>query len=441
MAKPTFLFVNIGGDFLSIHQRIAAEGYQCFSWYEPEAKKANRHAGEGIIECVEDMYDVVLRFFDRKDDLIIIFDDNGKGDEADVLRKSGYKVIGSSCFGDRMEHDRLKGNDLASNVGLSLPKTYKFKDFAKAISWLQSQKEGRYYFKGNGADLAGSSKTHFGKTPDDMIWYLEWIQKDQSAHNYHVDEFEIQEMVDGIEIDFGRWFDGERFAPAIAVDFEQKTMRGLGAPEGCLGQIITYIEPTVPYAKHFDLLEKVLRKSESGANEWAGNNIVSLKDALPYFLEWTPRFGWDSTFGELALLQEAGKSIAEFFIRLAYAKPFPKDFFPIGRYSAAVRLYSESTGRPGDDVCGKPLYFDPEKAASFWWYGVRMHEDGRYEVTGNPFGVATATGDTPEEALRNVYELIDPKGPYLSTPDLFYSPFIGEKVTESIDSLRKMGVL
>jgi phosphoribosylamine-glycine ligase len=441
MKKPTFLWINIGGDFMSLHQRVAEEGYQCFSWYDPGCKKSNRHAGKGMIEVIDDMYDVINKFFDRKDELIVIFDDNGAGDEADVLRKSGYKVIGTSSFADRMEHDRTKGNDLAVTLGLAIPKTYKFKDFGKAVTWASSQKEGTFYFKGDGFDMAGSSYTHFSKSPEDLVWYLEWIQKDVSEKGKTLESFEIQECVDGIEVDFGRWFDGEKFAPAIAIDFEQKTIHGLGSPQGCLGQIMTYVEPTIPFNEYFDRLEKILKKSGSGPNEWAANSIVSHKDNQPYFLEWTPRFGWDSTFGELQLIKENGKSIAEFFIRIAYGKPFPKDFFPIGRYSCAVRLFSESTGTEGKEVKGKPLYFDPEKADNFWWYGVRMHEDGRYEITGNPFGVAVATGDTPEEAMKNVYELIDPKGPYLSTPDLFYSECIGEHVTENMDLLKKMGVI
>ena len=158
-------------------------------------------------------------------------------------------------------------------------------------------------------------------------------------------------------------------------------------------------------------------------------------------MEFTPRFGWDSTFGELALLEDAGKSIAEFFIRIAFSKKFPKDYFPLNKYSAAVRLFSESGGTKGDEVNGKPMFIAPYLLPNFWWYSVRIRDGDRLEITDNPFGVATSVANTPEMAALEVYGLIDVHSYDFTVPDLWYSDTIGEEVTNSLKSLMRFGII
>jgi phosphoribosylamine-glycine ligase len=440
-----FLFINISGDFLSLHQKIEAEGYTCFSWFSKECLKGKGETGKHLIKREEDLFDILVKYKDNKQKLIILIDDNSQGDLCDYLRSEGWKVIGSSHFADEMEHERADGNKLAEDIGLKVPPTKSFTDFKTAIDYLQKieAKYGdvKFVFKGDGVDLAGSSKTYLAKTIADMIWYIQWIDKDQAIHNYHVDKFELQMVIDGIEADFASWFNGERFIPAMTVTFEQKKVHGLGAAEGCTGQVCFFVDPTKEKF-YKDYTSKLLPHIKgTGANEWAANNIISEKERLPYFLEWTPRFGWDSTFGELSLLLDAGRSIGDFFIKIADKQPFPKDYFPYHRYSAAVRLYSENMGRKGEDVKGKPIMWNKKYDKNFWWYGIRGRDDGRYEITDNPIGVATAIGDSIEEAIKNVYDLIKPDNGILVTPDLFYSEHIGEGVQDAKDRLQNMGFL
>jgi phosphoribosylamine-glycine ligase len=444
--KYKFLFINLGGDFLSIAQRVQNEGYQTFSWYSPEAKKGTSETGKGIIYLVDDKFDVLNQFKDKKDELIILVDDNAEGDLCDYLRAEGWMVIGSSHFGDTAEHERDLGNELAKKVGLTLPPTKVFSDFQSAKDFLNEVSgkypDARFVFKGNGADLAGGSKTYVGKNITDTLWFLDWVEKDQQVHNYHVDTFELQLVIDGIEADFASWFDGEKFTDTVVLDMEEKKMAGLGAAEGCLGQIITFLpNEKHPYFQNYlKNLAPILKKT-GDVTEWAGNNIIGEKDHKAYFLEWTPRFGWDAAFGELAILQDAGRSIADFFIRLATKAGFPKGYFPYGKYSAAVRFYSESTGAKSEDVKGKPIYWDESIEDNLWFYNIRKREDDTYEVSGNPVGVAVAVADTPQEALQRVYEIVSPKNNLLTTPDIWYSEHIGERALEELPKLKKWGWL
>jgi hypothetical protein len=150
--------------------------------------------------------------------------------------------------------------------------------------------------------------------------------------------------------------------------------------------------------------------------------------------------GWDATFGELALLQDAGKSLGEFYIAWATKQPLPKDFFPYGKWSAAVRLFSKGAFVESEEVKGRPIQWKPELEKNFWWYGVR-EKDGMYEITGNAFGVATAIGDTPEEAISRVYDLIKPENLNIQTLDVFYSPYIGKGVSETLKKLKDWNII
>jgi len=443
MKKPAFLFINLSGDFLSIHQRVVEEGYTAFSWYEEGTIKGKGCAGKGMIELVDDFWDVLKQYIHRKDEIIIMIDDNSRGDMCDCLRIEGWKVIGSSHFADEIEHEREKGNELAEKIGLEISPFKLFSDFNSAKKFLidvkKKEPEKMYVFKPDGVELAGSSKTYLAKSIDDMLKYVQWIEKDQAVNNYKCDKFLLQEYVGGVEADFAVWYNGEKLAPVMPITFEQKKIHGLGAATGCLGQVFFYGTPDDGYFEnHLIKLAKELKVG--GTNEYAVNNIVSEENHKPYFLEFTPRFGWDSTFGELSLLKDAGRSIGDFFTKIAFGIPFPKKYFPTNRYSAAVRIFSESVHTKGECVKGKSIYWDKKYEDNFWWYSVR-ERDGLYEITDNPIGVVSACGDSIEEAAAKVYGMLRPENMIINTPDIFYSETIGEGVVPSVHKLQDWGLL
>ncbi len=443
MNKRAFLFLNVDGTFLGIAQRVQAEGHQVFCWYNDELKREGCETGEGMVKLVDDPFDVINDFKDKKNDLIILVDDNSQGDLCDYLQSEGWKVIGSSHLADELEHDRGEGNKLAETLGLHLPPRQEFTDLQSAKDYLtelaKKHPDAKLVFKGDGAKLAGGAKTYLSHDVADMLWFIDWIEKDQATHHYEVEKCHIQLVIDGLEVDYSVYFNGAQYAPALGVTFEQKRIHGLGAAQGCLGQIFCWGEASKePYfIKYFPKLQETIIGSNSA--EWAINNIIDEKNQ-PYFLEFTPRFGWDAVIGQLALLEDAGKSIADFFIHLADKLPFPRDYFPYYKYSIAVRLFSEGIGMEGKEVRGKPIHWSPEIEHNLWWYSLKM-KDGDYQITDNPIGVATACGNTIPEVMDKVYAMLDPKAGKLITPDLFYSETIGENVEGDIAKLKKKGWL
>jgi phosphoribosylamine-glycine ligase len=438
--------INTDGCFLGIAQRLEAEGRQVFSFYHSSCEKYSGYAGKGMVNIVDDFYDVLNQFRDKKDDLIILVDGNKDGDQWDYLRSEGWHVVGSSHMTEELEHVREDGEKLAKTLDLEIPTSVSFNDFAAARKFLEKTKaediSQGLVFKGDGFEMAGGSFTHVAGTIDEMIEWVDWVNEQQSQGRCKVEKFMFQEVVEGIEVDFAAWFNGKQFAPALFVDFEQKRIHGLGAPTGCTGQIEFFLDyKKEPYfAKHFPQLLPAVNGDVPV--EWAINNIVSDEDHKPYFLEFTPRFGWDSTIGELAILQDAGKSIAEFFECIALGKNFPKNFFPYKRYSCTIRLHSRGIWCEPDDCKGRPISWKPEYDNNFWWYAVKQRKDSEaHELTSNLVGCATACGDTPEESMAKVYEIIDPKNGNITVPDLFYSETIGEGVSDYIKKLKSWGIM
>lgn len=440
--KKSFLLYNTDACFLGVAQRLEEEGYKTYSYYSEASEHFSKNAGKGMINIVDDLYDILQDFSNKKDDLIILIDGNSGGDECDYLRKEGWHVIGSSHLCEDIEHDRAMGNKIAGEMGLNLPQKVTFTDFKKAKDYLSKQKDDntRLVFKGDGLDMAGGSFTYLSNTIKGMIEYLNWVEQVAQSGKSKIDKFHIQEVVEGVEVDFAAWFNGDKFVPALFVDFEQKRIHGLGKATGCLGQIEFFLDPNKePYFKKY--MPKLLPKIKGDvANEWAVNNIIADEDHAPYFLEFTPRFGWDSTIGELAILKDAGRSIGDYFERIAFRKDFSKNYFPYKRYSCSVRIHSGSVGDQYDDVKGKPIFWDEKFSENLWWYGIKKCDAG-YEISGNPIGIATACGDTPEEAMAKVYEIINPKNNHLMIPDLFYSETIGEGVSENIKKLQDWGIM
>ena len=70
--KKSFLLINTDACLLGIAQRLDDEGYRTFSYYSESSEKFAKGAGKGIVNIVDDLYDVLFDFKDRKDDLIII---------------------------------------------------------------------------------------------------------------------------------------------------------------------------------------------------------------------------------------------------------------------------------------------------------------------------------------------------------------------------------
>ncbi len=446
--KPTFLFLMYNGSMLSIAMRVKREGYPIKIWLSPEATKVDGNEsggakmGEGIIdknEWVKDFWEVISK--KKPEELVIIVDDNGGGYSVDMLRKLGYKVVGGGTFVDKIEHERTYGNDIALEIGLKLPRTYEFSSLNLAIAFCRTQEEEtKFVFKAEGAEFAGSSKTYTSKNMTDLTAYLMWLREDCRKKHYQFEKFELQTFVEGKEADFSAWFNGEHFVSgSTCLCFEQKKVGdseykvGVGQASGCMGQALFFIEKSKYFDTYIKKLEPLL-KEKGYVGQIAINNIMEEKSGDPYFLEFTPRFGYDSFFSEMALRQENGWSIAKFFINLLERKPIQFDYSHI---SVGVRIYCCSPGTENKEVAGRFFTIEEEIEPNLWFYGV-SRDDDTYLIENGVVMVACVVKDTLKAALKDIYENVIQK---INLSDIYYRSQIGKGVPETVKFLKDKGWL
>lgn len=442
--KPTFLFYNATGNWESVAIRIKAEGYPIYYFKRKGMSKGREDTGVGIFEkeeMVDDQYKCLYEFRNKKDDLIILIDDNGYGCEADYLRSEGWKVIGGSAWGDHIEYERSAGLDLMKQIGLDVPYEENFITIKDGISFLENEDEDcRYVFKPEGEDFAGGAKTYTGKNRQDLIDYLKWIQSDCVEKHYEVNKFVLQEFVEGIEADFSAFFNGHDFVSGLVlVDIEEKKSGdgNKGEAVGCMGNIVVNVGTCRYFTDYLAKLTPILRE-----NNYVGdvslNNIFASKthgnhqqyeEGKPYGLEFTPRFGWDAHLTELAILKDAHLSIAEFYIAIANQEQFR---FPVGKVGCGVRAYTGSISLKKEDVAGRLFSFDKAVAKNLWFYSV-SRKKGNFIIEDNPVLLVNTVGKNLNNTISDSYQILKES---INIPDILYRMEIGKRAEEVLKFLK-----
>lgn len=128
-----------------------------------------RRGMEGIVPHVETM-DEGLR---NKPD-VVLFDLNGDGDEAERIRRMGFKVVGGSQIADRLEMDRNYGTSVAKQYGLKVPKTTEFKDLSQAIAFVKKEKKALAIKIDNNKS---ESSSYVAKDAEEMVDYLSYSDR------------------------------------------------------------------------------------------------------------------------------------------------------------------------------------------------------------------------------------------------------------------------
>jgi len=431
--KYTFLLVNVGGQLLSLAQRIKQEGYTIYMYVYPEMREHGLQTGVGILadkEMVTDYYEILNKI--PKEELIILVDDNGKGHEFDFLRKQGYMVVNGSAFAEKIEYDRSIGTQLMQKIGLAVPQTHSFDSIEKAIGFAEKQKEDiRFVFKPDGEDFAGSSRTYTAKNLRDLIDYMKFTKSEIDSHKITMESFDLQEFIEGEEADFSAYFDGDKFmVGSTALDIEEKKSGdgNKGSATGCMGNIILYVNKSRYFDEYIKKLEPILKKM-GYVGQISINNIFSHKDGKPYGLEFTPRMGWDAQTTEMAILKSAGRNISDFYIALATKKRFD---FPYNRVGTGIRIYTSSVDADHTAIKGRFMSFSPKVKENLWFYNTSYTND-MYIIENNPVMVVNYADTSLQKSIDGAYEVLK----NVNVPDIYYRMEIGKRAETVIRFLKK----
>lgn len=298
------LIHDASADLAGVAYRMVKEGAKVDLFIED---KFYRQAMEDIVPKVNSMDEGLSKNPD-----FVIFSLNGKGKEADAIRKRGFKVIGASEFADRLEMDRAYGVNVAKQYGIKVPKTTEFKDLSQAIAFVKKENK-PYAIKID--NNKSESSSYVAKDADEMVDYLSYSKETGTIGTN--DTFILQEVVKGAEISTELWFsNGDPIWPANSTFETKKFLAGeLGQRTGCETSLVFHYE-----GDRSKIIDKTIRKIFPLLKrmQWTGpvdvNTIVSEQDNEPYFLEWTPRLGYSAIYGLMAIL---GMPISEFFYKVS----------------------------------------------------------------------------------------------------------------------------
>jgi phosphoribosylamine--glycine ligase len=361
---------------------------------------------------------------DPPKDAVVIFDFSGSGALADKLKKSGWPVVGGSKFADRLEQDRQFGTDVMVAAGIKVPLTAEFRKFAEIEGFLKDNgvdedgDERRFVFKPSGKGLP-SHLTYVSIDNDDLREYVAYAEKN---YGKEIESFILQEFICGVAVSTELWCDGTKFIQPIIHDIEVKGfMDGCHGPAtGCSGNLVWAEEGNCRISAHGLALveEQVVKEGHVGPIDL--NAIVNEKGI--FGLEWTPRFGYDSTPTYAFLFKD---KIGKFFSDIARGQlttgmPLNEKFaagvrFTIPPYPLEIDAEDVQKVRPN---LGVPLRgLTEENVGSLYMYEVMeedkklVHSDGT-GVLGVAVGTAARPWDVWDKPYRVLCELKIPELQY-----------------------------
>ncbi len=223
---------------------------------------------------------------------LIVFDDVGYGEIQDSLRSKGYRVVGGSAGGDRLELDREFAQQLLADCGMTIVPTFNFTDANDALNFVEVN-GGAWVVKQNDHQ---SHLNYVGVMEDgsDVLGVLASYQR------LGIVNLSLQRKLTGVEIGVGRYFNGKDWVGPIELNQEHKGLMNqeLGPKTGEMGTLMWYVETS----RLFDATLARL-KDYLAAVDFRGNiDINCIVDGdIAYPIEATARFGCPSTHLQTAL--------------------------------------------------------------------------------------------------------------------------------------------
>jgi phosphoribosylamine-glycine ligase len=410
------LFMSVFGESAPIAYRMQQEGTPVYFYlHEPHYKSRYNGLLDNKIDAPG-----LLRALSKCD--VVVFDitqhSRGKSHDRFLLNKFGIPVtqkdlfgsiadklkrdklvIGASQLGAELEWNREAGIKLAGKLGLDIPKYQVFKSVQDGIKFLESGegKKDRWVLKPWDDDE--TEWTYCEKFEGELIDIL----KNNIARKFGTSfKFMLQQYVEGVEYATEMWQDNT--GPVFYTrTLECKKLADGNMSKATGSQLNTYWIPK-QVDDRMDKAFKLLHKN-------AGDDYVGMTDInciyqgdKRYFLEFTRRFGWSSTYLACSLVPE--HNLSTFFIN-----GFKAMFKPQVVSSQVVSLWPYPGGSPKDleeNIKSNLINHPLDKLNGMWLQDVYQDETGLRCAGADGFiGVQTGLGNTPEQSIDKLYKELD----------------------------------
>ncbi len=370
MEKPTFIIWSKFGELLdlAIHLKHVekCETYLYVSDHDYEK------IGEGIVPKLKDWE--WLECLGKG--YIWCIDGCDDGKFQDWLRDKGEAVFGGSQQGDRLENERQLGQNWFKKAGFYQPESKNFKSIDAALAFVQKNKDKRWILKQNGG--APKSINHMGKFEgsEDMIYHLEELKKKWNEHDFGPVDFDMMEVVSGLEVAASVFFNGKEYLKDEKgkvvgyLNFEEKkeVEKGMGVTCGEMGTTFIGVTEDNKLFRDIVINDKILNVLR--ASKFRGVfdiNAIKLDDGRIVALEPTMRFGIPGTSYEFIegldmptsdLLSIVARGelkpikihTGPGMVLVVAGKPFPTEGdLPVGATSIGEKLWILKEGKPVAD--------------------------------------------------------------------------------------------
>ena len=361
-------------------------------------------------------------------DGIILFEGVGRGTLQDQLRAEGYRVVGGSALGDRLEIDRAYGQAVLAGLGLPIAWSRGFDRPADAAAWLE-RNPGAYVLKYDGGEHA----TFVGEHPAgaDVAYTL--------RRHAGAGRVLLMERLRGIEVGIGAYFDGRQFLLPACIDFEHKRFfpGDMGEMTGEMGTLASYQGAD----KLFDATLGRVAPLLAGAGHVGYVNLNLIVDERgPFPLEFTCRFG-NPGFAILAAMQADGWG--DLLARMAAGAG--GRFRTVPGWAVAIVLtvppFPAWTAVPADEDA--PIFFLAEPGASEQphYHYVDMRREGDQLLVRRRSGHAMIITGTGQD-VRSAQQAAAARAANVVAPELRWRNDIGQRFLGGEgDMLRGLGWL
>jgi phosphoribosylamine---glycine ligase len=391
-----FVMISKCGEGAGLLHRIALEGNDVSLFVSEEEY---RSVWTGILPQVTKI--------PAEKDAVYIFDSSGMGTIAEYLLSSGHKVFGASAFADELENDRSFGFGIMREAGILIP-NYQWFDrgqFNKARQYIKQSKADKLVFKPCG-DLP-SNLTYVASDNEDLLLFMDYTEK---HFGKEIDEFIIQDFVEGILVSSELWFDGQK-ASGFNQTVELKKLMNddLGPSTGCSANTVWPCEEDNYIIENGVLKLTQILKREKYVGPIDLNAIID-KNLDIYGLEFTPRFGLDAMPVLMRMLSEDAGKVIHSYASGAGSLDFDVSYgsgvrLSIPPYPVEPKSLKDIKGISSSNV---PVRIPERYIPDVYFYEVMMKDEQLVHSEGTGvILVALGTGDSVKESLKVPYEVLE----------------------------------
>lgn len=391
------------GDAPSWWVRLKDEGHDVKVWIQKQSCKT---IGNGLVVKAGSQAELTawLKEGQRAGiPSLALFDFSGFGEIADSLRRAGVLTLCGGAFMDRLETDRAFGFEVMRAAGATLPPYQEFASIPEALKHAQTLGDTPTYFKSD--KRLELDATHGADNGPEMAEYLEGLIKKFGRGGACI----LQQKIEGVPISTTRWWNGMDWVGCYAADYENKKFMNdnVGPATGCSFNVTWFYddEPDIAKRLRWQGLTPIFQQNQAPPGLYDINAIIS-ENGDAYFLEWTPRLGYDSEMTNAQLIPDLGR-----FLYDVATGHDPQD--PSGDLAYSIRLsippYPWEKGEKYDNTLCAGLELknvDGLWGGNFVAYEVELTEDEVLQTVGceGIIGLVAACGSDIEACHEEAVE-------------------------------------